>query len=77
MAVVRIKDWVIKRKARYFEKANDIAKLLGVSDTIVSLWNKDDRNVSMDVAICIYQIDGTVIHPFSEESIKYEIERRK
>ena len=76
MAVVKIGNWVNKQISGYFLKDVDIAKKVGVTPSIVCLWRRDPgRNVSLDVAIRIYLLDGTVIHPFSEESLQYEINK--
>lgn len=75
MAIITIQEWIRKRKERYFELPTDIAKLLGVSDALVCMLQRDKtRGVRLDLAITIYKIDKTVIHPFSEESILYEME---
>ena len=52
-----------------------IARELNVSVSMVSAYRLHQYNPSLAVAKTVYQIDFTVLHPFSEESLKYEIEK--
>ena len=47
---------------------------LGVSLSMLSSYKKS-YNPSLDVAKRIYKIDNVVLHPFSDESLKYELEK--
>lgn len=45
---------------------------LGVSLSMISSYKKS-YNPSLDVAKRIYKEDNVVLHPFAEESLKYEL----
>lgn len=53
----------------------EIAKVLEVSQSMVSDYLNKDFNCKLETAILIYKLEGVVIHPFSEESLNYEINR--
>lgn len=55
----------------------DIAKKLGVSNSMVSSYKAGSFNPSITVAKKVYMDEGIIFHPFSEESLKYEIEKDK
>lgn len=48
---------------------------LGISASMVSAYKKS-YNPSLAVAITVYKLDKIVLHPFSEESLKYEIQNK-
>lgn len=54
----------------------DIAKLLGISKNYLNEYLKGVLP-SLKVAKAFYINTGLVLHPYSEESIKYEIEKDK
>ncbi len=55
-------------------EAKELAKALGVSASMISAYKKS-FNPSLEVAKRVYQMDGIVLHPFAEESLKKEIEK--
>jgi transcriptional regulator with XRE-family HTH domain len=55
----------------------EIANQLGISVAMISSYKNKNFNPSLTVAKKAYQMDGIVLHPFSEEAIKYEIEKDK
>lgn len=55
----------------------DIANKLGVSVSMVSSYKAGSFNPSITVAKKVYLEEGIIFHPFSEESLKYEIEKDK
>lgn len=69
--MVHIKDWV-KSKEESGMKQRDIALDLPVSHTMVGQYKNRGFLPSLQVAIAIYKNEGIVLHPYSEESIKYE-----
>ena len=53
----------------------DIAKKLGVSNSMVSSYKAGSFNPSITVAKKVYLDEGIIFHPFSEESLKHEIKK--
>ena len=53
----------------------DIAATLGTSVAMVSNYRNHKYNPSIDVAKRVYKYAQVTLHPFNEESLKYEIER--
>jgi len=49
--------------------------LLGVGRSMVTAYKKGDYNPSLAVAITVYKGEGVVLHPFSEDSLKFEIKK--
>ena len=49
---------------------------MGVSLSMLSAYKKS-YNPSLDVAKRVYKKDGIVLHPFSEESLKFELKENK
>jgi len=49
-----------------------LADELGVSLSMISAYKKS-FNPSLDVAKKVYARDKVVLHPFAEESLKYEL----
>ena len=54
----------------------DLSKELGVSVAMISNYKHQGYNPSLPVAKKVYTTDNVVLHPFSEESLKFEIEKR-
>jgi len=53
----------------------DIAKKLDVSVSMVSSYKLHNYNPSLIVAKKVYKEENIVLHPYSEESLKYEISK--
>ena len=70
-----IKDY-LEEKEKTFSN-NEIAKQLGVSVAMISSYKRQGFYPSLRVAMRVYDLDGVVLHPFSEESLKYELEKEK
>lgn len=56
-------------------QGQEIADQLGVSISMVSSYKLHNYNPSITVAKHMYGTKGIVFHPFSEESLKLEIEK--
>ncbi len=52
-----------------------LANELGISAPMINNYNKGEYNPSLNTAKKIYTHDGTVLHPFSEDSLIFEIEK--
>lgn len=53
------------------ETSKELAENLGISISMLSAYKKS-YNPSLSVALAVYNKEGLVLHPFSEESLKYE-----
>jgi predicted transcriptional regulator len=67
----------IESKLESGKAGYEIAKLLGVSNGQVSSYKNGTGIASLTVAKTVYKIDQVVLHPFSEESLKFEIAKDK
>ena len=73
MALTFVSDFI---KSLSEEKSGyEIAELLGVSSSMVSSYKHSNYNPSLEVAKRAYINFEVVLHPFSEESLSYDIER--
>ena len=68
-----IKDYIEERLLDTDSKV--LAYQLGISVAMLSNYKHQGYNASLDVAKKVYSIDGTILHPFSEDSLKYEISK--
>jgi predicted transcriptional regulator len=71
--IVTIQDYI---KQMGPKPIAEIAKELGVSMPMVSQYKKG-FNASLEVAKRVYKEKGIVLHPFSKESLQYEIKKEK
>lgn len=53
----------------------EISEHLGVSVSMVSSYIHRNFDPSINVAIRVYLENNTVLHPFAEESLAYEIQK--
>lgn len=56
--------------------SSEVAEDLGISMSMISHYKKR-YNASIEVAKRVYANDGVVLHPFSEESLKYELDKER
>lgn len=70
--MVKIQDYI----AGQLEEITSIElkTKLGVSLSMLSSYKKS-YNPSLEVAKRVYKIDKVVLHPYAEESLKYELEK--
>ena len=60
------------------DKPVDIANELQISQSMVTVYKRDfSYKASLDVAKRVFEVDGVVLHPFSKESLQYEINKGK
>lgn len=71
-----IKDLILSM-LEHDQSSYDIAGYLGVSVSMVSSYKLHNYNPSITVAKTVYTKSNIVLHPFSEESLKYEIAKDK
>jgi len=68
----------IKELACDFDTSKEIAKFLGISDSMLSAYKKEHSyNASLTVALRVFEKVGVVLHPFGKENLKYELEKTK
>lgn len=72
--MILIQDYVQEKLRTYTGQA--VAHSMGISISMLSAYKKA-YNPSLDVAIRVYKNEGIVLHPFSEESLEYEIMKGK
>jgi len=55
----------------------EIAEQLGVSVSMISSYRNHKYNPSLKVAKTVYRDDNVVLHPYSEDSLKFEMKESK
>jgi len=55
-------------------KGQEIANDLGISNSMVSSYRHQHFSPSLNVAMRVYADKAIVLHPYNEDSLKYEIE---
>lgn len=68
-----IKEYIEEQLITYESK--DLAPRLGVSISMLSSYKRQGYNPSITVAKAVYTLDKVVLHPFSEESLQFEINK--
>lgn len=71
MGLIFIKDYVYKQLE--IETSAALAKKLKLSIAMLSSYKTQNYKPSLTVAKTVYKLDGIVLHPFSEESLQFEI----
>jgi ribosome-binding protein aMBF1 (putative translation factor) len=66
-----IKEYILEQLTIY--DSIELAKRLKVSVAMLSSYKTQNYKPSITVAKTVYQLDGVVLHPFSEDSLKFEI----
>ena len=77
MAIILISDYINNHIQNQGMNATEVANKLKMSKSMISEYRKNRFLASIDVAMLVYMLDGVVLHPFSEESLKHEIMRGK
>ena len=54
----------------------DVAEFLGVSVSMVSSYKLHSYNPSLTVAKTVYSKAKIALHPFAEESLKFELDKK-
>jgi len=72
--MVHIHEYIQEVLERECIKAKDLANELNITAAMVGQYKLNrGYNPSLNVAKLIYLRDGVVLHPYSEESLKWEI----
>jgi ribosome-binding protein aMBF1 (putative translation factor) len=66
-----IKEYILEQLTIY--DSIELAKRLKVSVAMLSSYKTQNYKPSITVAKTVYQLNGVVLHPFSEDSLKFEI----
>ena len=75
--IKHIQDYINKR-IDSGDKPSEIAEELQISQSMVTVYKRDfSYNASLGVAKRVFEVDGVVLHPFSKESLQYEINKGK
>jgi len=70
--MVKIQDYISSQLEEI--TSIELKAKLGVSLSMLSSYKKS-YNPSLEVAKRVYEIDKVVLHPYAEESLKYELEK--
>lgn len=76
MALTHIKDF-IAQKREAGQDLTDLSQDLGVSISSIHYYAKGENKPSLVTAVAIYRKYEIAIHPFSEESLQWEIDNDK
>ena len=68
-----VKQYILEQLEIYESK--ELAPRLGVSISMLSSYKCQGYNPSLTVAKTVYTLDKVVLHPFSEESLQFELEK--
>ena len=68
--ILHVKDYVLYKLEDI--TATELATILGTSTCMVTNYKKHKYNASLPVAKRVYKLEGVVLHPFSEDSLKWE-----
>lgn len=72
--MVTIQEYVAKQLEEL--TSIELKDKLGVSLSMISSYKKS-YNPSLEVAKRVYKQDNIILHPFAEESLKYELSKEK
>lgn len=69
--LIFIKDWIVENiQDKTYE---ELYRAVGITAPMISNYRKGYFNPSLKTALMVYKYDGTVLHPFNEDSLKYEL----
>jgi len=74
--MVFVKDYV-EELFSSGKSGNEIANDMSISVSMVSSYRRQHYNPSLTVAKTVYEQTKVVLHPFSEESLQFELSKRK
>lgn len=75
MGLVFVKDYILSKLES--KTSVEVSHELGVSLSMLSSYKNQGYKPSISVAKRVYGLDGVVLHPFGEESLKLEINKGK
>ena len=76
MPLVHIKDFIAEKREAG-QDLTDLSQDLGVSISSIHYYAKGENKPSLVTAVAIYRKYEIAIHPFSEESLQWEIDNDK
>lgn len=74
--MLKVQDYIKELEAEGL-KTTEIAIRLGVSQPMVSSYRTEGFNCNLKTAKFVYRDYGVVLHPFAEESLKFELKGLK
>ena len=69
-----VRDYILEKLED--ETSAELSQRLMVSLSMLSSYKHQGFNPSLNVAMTVYMQEGIALHPFSEESLKFEIKKR-
>lgn len=69
-----VKEYVIKLREEGL-MGKQIAEKLSVSVSMVTQYEKENYNPSLETAKKVYKETGIALHPFGEENLKLEVNK--
>ena len=69
-----VKEYIIKLREEGL-MGKQIAEKLGVSVSMVTQYEKENYNPSLETAKKVYTETGIALHPFGEENLKLEVNK--
>lgn len=72
--MLKVQDYIKELEAEGL-KTTEIAIRLGVSQPMVSSYRTEGFNCNLKTAKFVYRDYGVVLHPFAEESLKFELNK--
>ena len=76
MPLVHIRDFIAEKREAG-QDLTDLSQDLGVSISSIHYYAKGENKPSLVNAVAIYRKYKIAIHPFSEESLQWEIDNDK
>ncbi len=76
MPLVHIRDFIAEKREAG-QDLTDLSQDLGVSISSIHYYAKGENKPSLGTAVAIYKKYEVAIHPFSEESLQWEINNDK
>ena len=73
MGLVFVKDYILSKLDS--KTSVEVSQELGVSLSMLSSYKNQGYKPSISVAKRAYELDGVVLHPFGEESLKLEVSK--
>jgi len=69
-----VKEYIIKLREEGLI-GKQIAEKLGVSVSMVTQYEKENYNPSLETSKKVYKETGIALHPFGEENLKLEVSK--
>ncbi|RLA72831.1 MAG: hypothetical protein DRG30_06975 [Epsilonproteobacteria bacterium] len=72
--MILIQDYISsKLETRTYQQ---LADEVHISPPMITNYKKGHYNPSIKTALSVFELDNVTLHPYSEESLQYELEKR-